>query len=124
MGNIGTGGAFYPPAGQVAIVTLLSPLNYHRVGEIYRAIKICLDAARDNNFYFADITSSADAYVITTLDGGKDNLRIGTAPTDLITEDVGIMFAAATRAIGANNIMDNAHLQLLEWMRENGRLAA
>ena len=59
--------AAFPAAGEVSVVTILAVADQHRLADAERAIRICLDYARDNNLY----TSAVSVSVVTTLNGGK-----------------------------------------------------
>ena len=117
---IASGGATYPGANQVRVVTILPTADLHRSVEIHSAIRACLDYARDNNLFVA----SGAMAVVTSLDGKKAAIRTVGIAANVVTGDVGIMIAGSVRNQGGINITDNAHKQLLDWMREEDRLVA
>ena len=115
-GGLGT----FPAANQVSIISLPATADAHRLADIQRAVVICLDFARDNNLFI----SAVSVAVLTTLNGGKVAVRTEALASAAIIDDVGILIVGSVRDGGDTNIVDNAHKQLLQFMREEGRLAA
>ncbi len=119
--NLGEPGlGTFPIAGDVSIISLPAILDEHRLADIQRAVVICLDFARDNNLF----TSAVSVAVLTTLNGGKNTVRTETLASAAVTGDVGLLIVGTVRAVGDTHIVDGAHKQLLQFMREEGRLAA
>lgn len=116
--TIVSGGATYPNPNQVRIVSILPAADQHRFADIHRAVKNCLDYARDNNLF---VTSGSIA-IVSNLDGGKSSIRQESIAANIVTGDVGIMVLGSVRNRGSINITENAHIQLLNWMNENDRL--
>lgn len=110
----------FPAAGQVRIATVLPAADLHRLAEVKRAIMYCLEYARDNNLY----TSSVSIAVVTTLNGGKKDVRTETVVANVVTDDVGILIVGSVRDDGGTLITYEANRQLLDWMNENKRLVA
>jgi len=118
--TVASGAATFPITNQVSVVSILPAADSHRLADIERAVEICIDYMRDNNLY----GGASPLYVVTTLDGGRNTVRTNNVATEVVTNDVGIMINNFERAKGSRNIIDNAHKQLLDWMRENERLVA
>lgn len=117
---VASGAATFPSTFQVRVVSILQASDSHRLADIQRAVVICIEYARDNNLY----VGTSPMYVITTLDGGKSTIKFNNVASEIVTDNVGIMINNFEIQKGSRNIMDNAHQQLLDWMRENQRLVA
>ncbi len=119
VNTVATAAAVFPSTFEVSIVSILPTADLHRLADIQRAVKLCIDYARDNNLY----GGGSQLYVVTTLNGGKAAIRSNNVANEVVTNDVGIMLNTFEIAKGSRNIMDNAHRQLLDWMNEQDRLA-
>jgi len=114
------GASFFPSQTNISIVSLAITADEHRLGEIHRCIGYCIDYARDNNLF----GSATDIAIVTTLDDGKAGIRTELVATNVAAGEVGVMLGSFVRDLGATNIQENAHRQLLDWAREEQRLAA
>jgi hypothetical protein len=115
----GTGFAAYPTGGEVSIIASAVAGQGHRRSDSERAIGICIDYARDNNLF----RSAGSVVVYTALDGGKVGIVEEAVIANVPAEAYGIAIAGAVRDGGDTNIIENAHRQLIDVLRETDQLS-
>jgi hypothetical protein len=114
-----TAAAVFPAANECSIVTMLGAGDVHRIGEVQRRVRDCINYARDYDLF----TSATSIAVVVKLDEAKAAIRTETLVANIVTGDVGIAIVGSERAKGSRNILENAHRQVLDWMNEQDRLA-
>jgi hypothetical protein len=112
--------AAFPAAGSVSVITMLGAGDLHRLGEIQRSIKNCINHLRDYNL---NDDSASDLFVAVKLDEPKASIRSGTNIALIVTGDVGIALDV-TQLQNQSISIDAALQQVLDWMNEQDRLAA
>jgi len=115
---ISTGTASYPSFDEVRIIGIPATNDSGRLADIHRTIRLVIDYVRDNKLF---IGAGAAGY-LTSLDAGKAGIRSISIATEAVTNDFGIMVNGAVKGRGNRLDTENAHRQLLDWMRENQRL--
>jgi len=112
-----TAAVVFPPLEAVSIAVILAPADNHRLLEVYNRVRKLLDYARDNNLF---VGAGAIA-IITSLSG---IYRTEAIASNVVTGDIAIMIQGAIKNRGYTNIIDAAHRQLLNAMREEGSLVS
>lgn len=112
------GAANYPAPEQVSIIASPVAGQGHRRADAERAIDLCINYARDNNLF----TTPGSLCVVTTLDGGKDAIAEISVISDVPAEAFGLAITGTVRGGGDTNIIENAHRQLIEVLRESDQL--
>lgn len=111
VATIISGGATYPPVGNVRIVSLAED---HRAMETREGIIDCINYARDN-----DLHTSAGSVAIVVDINGRRQIQVVAIASNVVDGQVGIMLVGQERSKGKTMILDNAHRQLLDWVSEN-----
>ncbi len=113
-----SGTATYPNAGEVSIIFMATPLNeQHRELEMYNGIVHCLNYLRDTN-KFTGIGANITAMIPI---GGAQSQVVQTAISGVVNGNVAVALNGTVRGSGNLLSIDEAHKQLLDWVRENKR---
>ena len=113
-----SGAASFPSAGNVSIVTILAPADQHRLGEVQRRIRELVNYARDNR----SLQTPANVAIVININAAKSAIREEALDASVVDGDIALLVSAG--ASDSTNILENAHLQLRDWMNENDRLVA
>ncbi len=111
--------AGYPPANSVSIISLPTVAQAGQTADIYRAIMLVIDWVRDTRQF----NSAGSSAFVTSLTGGKAGVLTRSIATDVVDGDFGLMVVGSVRNLGNRLDTETAHKQLLDWMREKGRLS-
>jgi len=114
-----TTAAVFPAAGSVSVITMLAAGDLHRDGEIYRSVMNCINYLRDYN---VNDNAAADTFVAVKLNEPKSSIRSSTTIAEFVTGDVGIALDILQLASQRIDI-DSALVQILDWLKEQGRLS-
>ncbi len=113
-----TGAAGFPSFNEVSIIGIPVTADLGRLADIHRTIRLVIDYVRDNKLFFGNGSTG----YLTSLDEGKAGIRNISIVTQAVDGDFGLMVNGAVKNLGNRLDTENAHRQLLDWMRENQRL--
>ncbi len=112
--------AVYPGANEISVVTMLPAADVERSLEINNTLQDVLNFIRDNNV----LVGAGSVAVVTTLAGGRTAIRTEALAASVVTGDLGIMIVGSERAKGSRNYFFEAHIQIIDFLRELNRLGA
>ncbi len=116
---VATASVAFPAAGSVKVIAILAAGDLHRKVEIYSAIMDCINHLRDANL---NDDGAADLFVARKLNESKSAVRSSGTANLFVTGDVGIALDV-TQLQNQSISIDAALIQVLDWMREQDRLA-
>jgi hypothetical protein len=116
--TVASGAVTSPVPFSIAIVTMLEGADINRLEEIQDALIGCIEYARENALFVGSGTTS----FITTLSGGKRATIVEGVASNIVTGQLGIMIHGTVRNQNKTGILETAYKQLIDFMREQGRL--
>ena len=116
--TVASGEVTSPAAGAVAIVSILEGADTQRFADIERSMTRCYEYLREKNLYGS---AGALAIVMNINDAKSDIIERGIMNT-IVTGDVGVLITGSPRERGRTLIVESAFRQIIEFVRQEGRL--
>jgi hypothetical protein len=117
--TVASGEVTSPASGaSIAIVSILEGADTQRFADIERSITRCYEYLREKNLYNS---AGALAIVMNINDAKRDVIERGIM-SNIVTGDVGVLITGTTRERGRTLIVESAFRQIIEFVRQEGRL--